>query len=95
MTIAWPALLVTQIADAVAEHLSHGSCSCSQSPWLDVSGTATYLLSTPDAVRKAAQRGLLPGHQPYGPGSRWLFHRDELDAHIRSEGMPEYTPATN
>jgi excisionase family DNA binding protein len=84
MSIVWPELLITQIADAVAARLGDTDRrNTSQSPWLDVDGAAAYLNTTSDAVRKAAQRGQLPGHQPNGPGSRWFFHRDELDRAIR------------
>jgi hypothetical protein len=71
MTIAWPELLITQIADAVAARLGDSDRrGTSQSPWLDVDGAAAYLNSTPDAVRKAAQRGQLPGHQLHGAAPR-------------------------
>jgi hypothetical protein len=90
MTIAWSELLITQIADAVAARLGDSDRrSTSQSPWLDVDGAAAYLNSTSEAVRKAAQRGQLPGHQLHGPRSRWWFHRDELDALILNDGVME------
>ncbi len=81
LTLAWPETLIQQIAD-VAERLSADDRSSTRSPWCDVAGTAAYLNMTPDAVRKAAQRRLLPGHQPFGPGSRYFFHRRELDDFI-------------
>jgi excisionase family DNA binding protein len=91
MTIAWPELLITQIADAVAARLSDSDRrTTSQSPWLDVDGAAAYLNSTSEAIRKAAQRGQLPGHQLNGPRSRWWFHRDELDALILNDGVTEH-----
>jgi hypothetical protein len=79
VTLALPEVLIAQIAEAVVARLNDADRSNSQSPWLDVNGAAAYLNSTSDAIRKAAQRGLLPGHQPYGPGSRWFFHRAQLD----------------
>ena len=82
LTLTWPDALVTQIADAVTENLRNGDLAPSRSPWLDVTGAAAYLEMTPDAVRKAAQRGLLPAHQPFGRGSRYFFHRAKLDEHI-------------
>jgi excisionase family DNA binding protein len=51
-----------------------------QSPWLDVDGAAAYLNSKRDVVRRWAKQRLLPGYQPNGPGSRWYFHRNDLDA---------------
>ena len=87
LTLAWPDALVTQIADAVAERLGGGDLAPSRSPWLDVAGAAAYLEMKPDAVRKAAQRGLLPAHQPFGKGSRYFIHRAELDEHILVGGL--------
>jgi Helix-turn-helix domain len=75
--------IITQIVEQVAARLPSLDGSA-HSRWLDVQGAADYLLTTADAVRKAAQRGQLPGHQPYGPGSRWYFDPPELDAFIRS-----------
>ncbi len=91
LTLAWPEVLIHQIADVVAERLSADDRSSSRSPWFDVAGTAAYLNMTPDAVRKAAQRRLLPGHQPFGPGSRYFFHRRELDDFIagRNAEVPD------
>jgi len=76
-----PDVLIDRIADAVAVRVGSAN-SNGASPWMDVPATATYLGTTDDAIRKAAQRGLLPAHQPYGPGSRWFFHRKELDDYI-------------
>jgi hypothetical protein len=88
MTIAWPELLITQIADAVTARLGDTDRrSTSQSPWLDVDGATACLNSTSDAVRKAAQRGQLPAHQLHGPRSRWWFNRHELDTHILNDGL--------
>ena len=87
LTLAWPDALVTQIADAVCERLvDGGDPTPSRSPWLDVAGAAAHLEMTTDALRKAAQRGLLPAHQPFGKGSRYFFHRRELDEHILAAG---------
>lgn len=85
LTFARPEVLVAQLAAALVVRLNDADRSTTQSPWLDVAGAAAYLNSTSDAVRKAAQRGLLPGYQPYGPGSRWFFDRSDLDEFIRGE----------
>jgi Helix-turn-helix domain len=82
LTLTCPAGLIDQIADAVAERLSDADRNSPQSPWLDVPAAAAYLDMTSDAVCKAAQRGMLPAHQPVGPGSRYFFHRRELDDFI-------------
>jgi len=80
--LAAPETLINTLADAIAERLGAPSSATPQSPWLDVPGAAAYLNSTSDAVRKAAQRGQFPAYQPLGPGTKWFFHRDELDAFI-------------
>jgi len=86
-----PDVLIDRIADAVAARI--GSVGGSgASPWMDVPAAATYLGTTDDAIRKAAQRGLLPAHQPYGPGSRWFFHRAELDDYILGRPASEASP---
>ena len=82
LTFALPATLIDEIADAVAERLRDGDLVPAHSPWLDVQGASDYLGMTPDAVRKAAQRGLLPAHQPFGKGSRYFFHHRELDEYL-------------
>jgi excisionase family DNA binding protein len=82
LTFALPATLIDEIADAVAERLGAGDLVLARSPWLDVQGAADYLGMTADAVRKAAQRGLLPAHQPFGKGSRYFFHYRELDEYL-------------
>jgi hypothetical protein len=82
LTVALPATLITEIAEAVAERLREGDTLPAPSPWLDVEGASDYLRMTPDAVRKAAQRGFLPAHQPFGKGSRYFFHVRELDDYL-------------
>jgi hypothetical protein len=79
LTLTWPEVLIDQIADAVAARLGDDERGTTRSPWFDVAGAAAYLDMSSAAVRKAAQRGLLPAHQPFGPGSRYFFHRRELD----------------
>ena len=94
LTLACPPELITLIADAVSERLN-GDPSPSRSPWFDVPGAAAYLEMSPGAVRKAASRGLLPAHQPFGPGSRYFFHRHELDEYILgSTQVLESTPGS-
>jgi len=66
--------LVARIVAALAERLDGSSPR-----WLAIDEAATYLRTTPEALRKAAQRGQLPAHQPLGPGTRYLFDRRELD----------------
>lgn len=84
LSVELPPLLIEQIAEAVVARLTGLEGTTTQSPWLDVDGAAAYLNSTPDVVRRWANRRQLPGHQPNGPGGRWYFHPGELDAFIRS-----------
>lgn len=86
LSFALPEILIAQIVDALVARLDDADRGTTQSPWLDVAGAAAYLNSTSDAVRKSAQRGLLPGYQPYGPGGRWFFERGDLDDFVR--GLP-------
>jgi hypothetical protein len=79
-----PPALIAQIAEAVAARVAGLDSTTTQSPWLDVDGAAAYLNSTPDVVRRWANKRVLPGHQPNGPGGRWYFHPRELDEFIRS-----------
>jgi excisionase family DNA binding protein len=56
-------------------------------PWMTTERAATYLSLTPEALRARVRRGTIPAHRD---GDRWLFHRDELDAHVR-RGEPAAT----
>lgn len=49
------------------------------SAWLDVAGAASYLVTTPQAIRAAIKRGQLPGKRPNG---RVMFTRAELDRYV-------------
>ena len=49
-------------------------------PWLTTVEAAAHLRLTAEALRARARRGTIPAHRE---GDRWLFHRDELDAHVR------------
>lgn len=66
--------LVAQIVSALDERIDGNSTR-----WLAVEEAASYLRTTPEALRKAVQRGQVPAHQPLGPGTRYLFDRRELD----------------
>ena len=47
--------------------------------WLDVNAAATYLATTPQAIRAAVKRSQLPGKRPNG---RVMFTREELDRYV-------------
>lgn len=53
--------------------------------WLSLEELATYLKKPKSTLYKLLQRGLLPGHKV---GRSWRFDRDEVDAWIKSSGMP-------
>jgi excisionase family DNA binding protein len=50
--------------------------------WLDVDAAATYLSTTPSAIRARIRRGELPFHKL---GGSILFKPDEIDARVRGE----------
>jgi len=56
-------------------------------PWMTTERAAAYLSLSPEALRARVRRGTIPAHRD---GDRWLFHRDELDAHVR-RGEPAAT----
>jgi hypothetical protein len=94
LTFALPATLIDEIAHAVAERLRDGDLVPARSPWLDVQGASDYLAMNADAVCKAAQRGFLPAHQPFGKGSRCFFHQRELDGLQTGENQAQTSRPT-
>lgn len=50
--------------------------------FIDVAGAASFLSSTPDAVRALVKRNAVPFHR--APNGRLLFDRQELGAWVRS-----------
>jgi excisionase family DNA binding protein len=81
LTIELPEDLLETLARRVATLVSEQGLA-TVSRWLGVEEAADYLRTTPDALRKAIQRGQVPAHQPYGPGTRYVLDRDELDAWV-------------
>jgi excisionase family DNA binding protein len=79
--LEFPEALVQAIADRVIAALE---VDARASGWLDMDGAAAYLSTTPKALRKSVQRGLVPFYQPLGKGSRYLFNRSELDRWVTS-----------
>jgi excisionase family DNA binding protein len=55
------------------------------SPWLTLKPAAEYLGTTPDALRKAAQRGRIKHHQPTGERGRLYFARRDLDTWVSGD----------
>jgi excisionase family DNA binding protein len=53
------------------------------SPWMDAKGAAGYLACSVSRVRTLTMTGDLLVHRD---GNRPLYHRDELDAYVRSGG---------
>jgi excisionase family DNA binding protein len=73
--------------DALAARLSERIPQIEEgSPWLTLKPAAEYLGTTPAALRKAAQRGQIPHHQPSGERGRLYFARKDLDAWVSGEG---------
>lgn len=58
------------------------ACSV-RSPWLNAQQAAAYLQCPLSRVRKLTMTGELPHEHD---GRRVLYHRDELDAYVRSGG---------
>ncbi len=54
--------------------------SLAPDPWLTTEQASRHLQLSCDALRARARRGTVPAHRD---GDRWLYHRDELDAHLR------------
>lgn len=48
--------------------------------WMTTTEAAHYLRLSPEALRARVRRGSIPAHRDE---HRWLFHRDELDDHLR------------
>jgi excisionase family DNA binding protein len=46
---------------------------------MTVAEASSYLHLTPTALRARVRRGTVPAHRD---GTRYLFHRGELDAHL-------------
>ncbi|HEX5527224.1 MAG TPA: excisionase family DNA-binding protein [Solirubrobacterales bacterium] len=67
-------------AEIVLERLGEPTPS---SPWLDVAGAAEYIAAPVSRIYALVSANRIPHHRD---GSRLLFHRDELDDHIRSGG---------
>jgi excisionase family DNA binding protein len=70
-------IVTRAVADALAAHAPSAPAA-----FLDVDGAATYLASTPAAIRSLVQRGEIPVHK--APNGRLLFDRDELEQWVRS-----------
>ena len=61
-----------------------------ESPYLTVESLAAYLHHSPHTIRSWHKKGLLP--QPYKPFGKLLWHRDEIDAWVKSR--PERKPVS-
>jgi excisionase family DNA binding protein len=80
LTLTFPDALVELIALRVASLVGRDE---SVSPWLDVSGAATYLSTTDSGIRSLVKRRAIPFHKVAG---RLLFDRAELDEWVKAGG---------
>jgi hypothetical protein len=69
-------LVQRAVADALASHQPRAE------GFLDVNGAASFLASTPSAIRSLVKRNAIPHHK--APNGRLLFDRQELEAWVRS-----------
>jgi excisionase family DNA binding protein len=76
---------VEQLAEAIAARLTATVTPAPPNTLLDVDGAASYLASTPTAIRSLVKRDAIPYYKT--PAGRLLFDREELDAWVR-EGSP-------
>ena len=74
----------SELAALIAEHVrAHVATALAPSPWLTAAEAARYLACPLSRVRKLTSLGSLPS---YRDGGRVLYHRDDLDAYVRSGG---------
>lgn len=81
-----PLALPPDALDAIAEHVADllaARADESRSPWLTARQAADYIAAPLSRVRKLTMSDDLPHHRD---GRRVLYHRQELDAFIRSGG---------
>lgn len=72
--------LETRMRKAVADAVESQNLAFSEG-FLDVAGAASYLSSSPSAVRSLVKRNAIPYHK--APTGRLLFDRRELEAWVR------------
>ena len=70
-----------ELADALSARLANNTVARPEG-FLDVAGAATFLASTPSAIRSLVQRDAVPYHK--APNGRLLFDRVELERWVRS-----------
>lgn len=84
LSLVVPEELVEALAERVtALLLDHAAAAPAPSPWLDVEAAAAYLGLSRDQLYKLTAARAIPFRKKRG-GQRLLFHRDELDAWIKS-----------
>ena len=82
-----PDEVLEEIAARAAEMVLARLDARQASPWHSLESGAAYIKRTPEALRKAAERGHVVKHQERAKG-RIAFHQDDLDAFMRGE-QPE------
>ena len=73
--------LAERVAAAVAQRLAEHAEA--PTPWLDVPGAATYLVTSEKGIRGLVLRRAIPFEKT--PAGRILFNRHELTAWVKSE----------
>jgi hypothetical protein len=81
-TVITVALNYDELADALSARLAAATTAATPAGFLDVDGAATFLASTPSAIRSLVKRDALPYYK--APHGRLLFDPAELEAWVRS-----------
>ena len=53
--------------------------------WMPLNAAVTYTSRSASTLRRAVEDGLLPRHQPDGPGTKLYFTAGELDAYMSGD----------
>jgi len=84
ITLTIPGAVVQAIEDIIRLAVADELAVTRQTPtgFLDVDGAATYLASTPTAIRSLVKRHGIPHHK--APNGRLLFDQEELRQWVTS-----------
>jgi len=84
-TFAVPGQLIQALTELVRQAIAdelHKAHTSTGPHYLDVDAAATYLASTPSAIRSLVKRNAIPHHK--APNGRLLFDREEIDAWVKT-----------
>lgn len=68
----------------IREEIVSAMGSAASSAWMTKEQVAELLGYDPEYISELVRRQGLPGHQPGGPGTRYMFERVAVDAWIKS-----------